>query len=282
MRLASLSIFLFCIVASSFAQNQLGKSKTETLFKKGTELVSHSNFGPAREVFSEYLKIANSTDARRADAQYYIALCALNLGHSDGEKRIENFIADNPSNPRSATAYFDLANFFYVDKNYTKANQYFKKVNFSGLSGEQQAEGHFKWGYTHFNLKKFDEALEQFNFVKNQGNQFSPAASYYAGFIEYSKSKYDEALIDLKRAETNASYASIVPSMIANVYYKQRNFDELIRYSQSLQNRASSISNYSEISMLVADAYYLKKDYKNAAVAYENYLERNKSKAEGG
>jgi len=281
-RLVSLSIFLFFIVTYAFAQNQLGKSKSETLFKKGTELVSHSNFGPAREVFTEYLKIANSTDARRADAQYYIAFCALNLGHSDGEKRIENFIADNPSNPRSATAYFDLANFFYVEKNYTKANQYFRKVSFSGLSSEQQAEGHFKWGYTHFNLKKFDEALEQFNFVKNQGNQFSSAASYYAGFIEYSKSKYDEALIDLKRAETNASYAAIVPSMIANVYYKQKNFDELIRYSQSLQSRASSISNYREISMLVADAYYLKKDYTNAAMAYENYLEANRSKAEGG
>ena len=275
------SIILLCITTAAVAQNQLGKSKTETLFKKGTELVSQSTFGPAREVFTEYLKLANSTDARRADAQYYIALCALNLGHSDGEKLIEDFISNNPSNPRSATAYFDLANFYYVEKNYTKASQYYKKVDFSGLSSNQQTEGHFKWGYTHFNQKKFDEALEQFNFVKNQDNQFSPAASYYAGFIEYSKANYDEALEDLKRAEANSSYASIVPSMIANVYYKQRKYDELIRYASSLQNRAASIANYSEISMLVADAYYLKKDYKNAASAYENYLEDNKAKAEG-
>ena len=281
MRLAS-SLFVILLLFSFTikGQDQLSSGKKERLYKKGIELVSHSNFGAAREIFSEFLRLTEKTDSRKSDAEYYIAYCALNLGHSDGEKLIEDFIDGNPSNPRSATAYYDLANFFYTEKNYAKASQYFKKVKFSGLGPEQQTQAHFKWGYTFFNLKKLDEALEQFNTVKIQNSHYAPAANYYAGFIEYSKGLYDEALQDLKRAESNASYSSIVPSLIANVLYKQKKYDELIQYAAALQPRASQISSYAEISMLVADAYFFKKDYTSAAAAYKQYLEEKAEKAE--
>ncbi|HEU5290773.1 MAG TPA: tetratricopeptide repeat protein, partial [Cyclobacteriaceae bacterium] len=283
MRLASSLCILFVLFSFvTKGQEQLSAGKTERLFKKGTELVSHSNFGAAREVFSVFLKQASPTDSRRADAEYYIAYCAVSLGHSDGEKLIEDFIASNPSNPRSATAYYDLANFFYEDKEFTKASSYYGKVNFAGLGQEEQTVGHFKWGYSYFNLKKLDEALVQFNSVKIQTSQYSPAANYYAGFIEYSKGEYDNALVDLKKAEANTSYSTIVPSLITSVYYKQKKYDELIKYAGTLQPRADKISNYDEISMLVADAYYFKKDYKNAVTAYESYLEDNEAKAPGG
>ena len=129
----------------------------------------------------------------------------MTLRHKDGEKLIDDFIDNNPSSPKASTAYYDLANFFYAESNYVKASGYYKKVNFPALTLEQQSEGHFKWGYCYFNQKKLDEALEQFNFVKRQSNAYSPAANYYAGFIEFSKSKFDEALFDLKKAEASPS-----------------------------------------------------------------------------
>ncbi len=277
---SSILCILFFISFITKGQDQLSRSKTENLYKKGTELVSHSNFSAARVVFTDFLKYAIPTDARKADAEYYIALSALKLGHSDGERLIADFITHNPSNPRSATAYFDLGNFFYAEKEYTKAIAYYGKVNFAGLGQEQQVEGYFKWGYSYFNQKKLDDALEKFNAVKLQESQYTPAANYYAGFIEYSKGSYEDALTDLKRAEASQSYVNIVPSLIANVYYKQHKYDELIKYAASLQSRSAQISNYSEISMLVADAYYYKQDYVKAASAYEVYLEANQAKAE--
>jgi tetratricopeptide (TPR) repeat protein len=280
-RLASSILFILCLISFvAKGQDQLSRSKTENLYKKGTELITHANFSAARVVFTDFLKYAASTDSRKADAEYYIALSALKLGQSDGEKLIADFITHNPSNPRSATAYFDLANFFYAEKEYTRAINYYGKVNFAGLSQDQQTEGYFKWGYSYFNLKKLDDALEKFNAVKLQESQYSPAANYYAGFIEYSRGSYAEALTDLKRAEASQSYANIVPSLIANVYYKQHKYDELIKYAASLESRASQITNYSEVSMLVADAYYYKQDYAKAAAAYDVYLEANQTKAD--
>jgi tetratricopeptide (TPR) repeat protein len=274
------SACVFCLFISSLqAQHQLSQSKAERLFQKGTELVNHSNYGAARKVFSEFLTEASAADPRRGEAEYYVAFSALSLSHGDGEKLIDDFISNNPSSPKSATAYYDLANFFYDQKNYNKATNYYKKVDFPALSQDQQSQAHFKSGYSYFNLKKLDEALEQFNFVKSLNSQYAPASNYYAGFIEYSKGLYPEALIDLRKAESNPSYSNVVPYLIANVYYRQKKYDELLQYTTSLKNR-SDLQNQEEIAMLTAEAYYFKGDYKNAIEGYEKFLADNPAKGE--
>ena len=259
---------ILCVLVSALAngQNQLSQTKAERLYQKGSELVVHQNFGAARKIFSDFLEEAAPNDPRRSEAQYYIAFSALNLNHTDGEKLIDQYISHYPSTPKAATAYYDLALFFYGDNKFGKASQYFTKVDFPALTQSQQSEGYFKWGYSYFNLKQLEAALEQFNFVKNQSNAYAPAANYYAGFIEYSQGKYSEALVDLKKAESNPSYASIVPYLIANVYYKQKRYDELLNYTASLRNK-SGLQNTKEISMLTAEAHYFKGNYREAAEA---------------
>jgi TolA-binding protein len=273
-------LFFACIASSVLAQDQLSQQNVEKLYHRGTELLEHSNYGAARQVFSEFLAQASPRDPRRGEAEYYVAFSALNLGHRDGEKLIDDFIDRYPSSPKASTAYYDLAVSFYAEGNFTKSSSYFKKVNFPALTADQQAEGHFKWGYSYFNQKKLDEALEQFNFVKRQSNSYTAASNYYAGFIEYSKGQFDEALTDLKKAETSPSYAPIVPTLIANVYYRQKRYDTLIEYANQLKSR-TDLTNAEEISMLVAEAYYYKGDFKKAIEAYEKYFGNN-AKAESG
>jgi tetratricopeptide (TPR) repeat protein len=271
----SLLVFFCCFFLQSLqAQHQLSQNKNERLFQKGNELIAHSEYGAARKVFSEYLDNTSLSDPRRSEAEYYIAFSALNLNNNDGEKLIDNFISAYPSSPKAGTAYYDLANFFYNEKNYAKSIQYYRKAEFPALTLAQQNDGRFKWGYSYFNLKKLDEALEQFNFVKNQSSEYTPAANYYAGFIEYSKGDYTNAQTDLKKAEANPSYASVVPFLLANVYYKQKKYDELLTYASSVKTR-KDLSNPKEFAMLVAEAYYFRGDYKNAALNYEEYFSTN-------
>lgn len=270
--IVSFALILTAGIAS--AQDQLSQSRVEKLFRRGTELVSHANYGAARDVFSEFLQAAPLTDTRRGEAEYNVAYSALMLNHRDGEKLIDDFIDNNPSSPKAATAYFDLANFFYAQGNYAKASTYYRRLDFPALTSSQQAEGRFKWGYSYFNQKRLDDALEQFNFAKRQTGTYSPAANYYAGFIEYSKGQFDAALTDLKIAERNPAYAKIVPYLIANIYQRQGKYDALIDYANTLKGR-TDITNEKEIAVLVAEAQYNKGDFRNALQSYDKYLENN-------
>ncbi|MBX2917535.1 MAG: tetratricopeptide repeat protein [Cyclobacteriaceae bacterium] len=281
MRKLLIALGAWLLVSFAYSQNNLSQQKAEQLFNSGVDLINHSQYGAAREVFGEYLTVASATDARRADAAYYKAFCALNLYHSDAEKQIELFIQSYPTHPRAGTANYDLANFYYAEKNYKKAASFYGKIEFGALAQEQQRTAHFRWGYSLFNQRSLKEALDQFNYNKALGGEYGPASSYYAGFIEYSQGDYANALIDLRRAGQNDAYSKIVPYLIANVYYRKKNYDELIAYANEVSSR-EGLTNKEEISLLSAEAYFKKADYKNAYAGYKQYLEGREVKADKG
>lgn len=261
------------------AQDQLSRGRADELYRKGLELIQHNNFGAARRVIENFLEIAENNDIRRTEAAYLQAYCALQLAHADGEKLMEDFMEQHPAHPRAALGYFELANFFYQEKNYSKAASYYAKTGFDALTRDQQNEARFKWGYSLFSQKKLSDAQKQFAFVKIQNSSYAAAASYYAGFISYSEGKYDEALSDLKRAEAQPSYANVVPVLVAGCYYHLKRYDDLLTYYQSLQPRAASVTSYGDISLFAADALYFKRNFSEAIAAYETYLKNNANKA---
>ena len=58
-RSVALWIFFFS-TQSLIAQDQLSQNNVERLYRRGTELVAHANYGAAREVFSDFLKLATA------------------------------------------------------------------------------------------------------------------------------------------------------------------------------------------------------------------------------
>ncbi len=277
-----LSLLFICLSFTTLqAQDLVSQNTAERLFLTGVDLMEKNQFAGARENFTAYLKIHTQNDLAGIEAQYRVALCALNLFHGDAEKRFASFVSDYPQHPKAVIANFDLANFYYQEKNYKKAGTYYSKVDYGALSAEQQNNAHFRSGYSQFSQRFLKEALEQFNFIKAQGGQYGPAASYYAGFIEYGNGDYENALIDLKRAEDNVAYSTVVPYLIANVYYKKKEYDQLLAYATSIKSR-EAVTNSEEIALLSAEAYFKKKDYKNAVTAYATYLDGRQDKADNG
>ncbi len=275
-----LVIFLLCHFFVN-GQETLSQQKRERLFQTGFDLLSHHEYGAAYKTFEDFLHFNHASDTRTAEAEYYKAYCALNLYHADGEKLLEDYISNHPGNPRSVTAYYDLAGFYYGEKNYARASQNFAKVDFRALGGEQQNTGRFRWGYSLFTLRSFPAALDEFNAIKASGGTYGPAASYYAGFIESTSGDYANALIDLKRAELNDSYAAIVPVLISTVYYKQKDYNELLAYSEAVLQR-EGVASADEISLLAAEAHFKKADYAKALPRYTDYIEDHPKNADRG
>ena len=145
----------------------------------------------------------------------------------------EQFVQDHAEHPKAVLAYYQLGNFYFKEKEYKRAINYFDRVNTLRLTTEQQLETKFKLGYSYFSTKNFSKSLEYFDPIRRASNTYSSAASYYAGYVEYRNGDYDKALSSLKKAEQNPAYSSLVPYMIANIYYKQQRYDELLSYTES-------------------------------------------------
>jgi len=260
--------------SSVVAQNTLYDRQEDQEFHAAVELMQKEKYGAARQAFDNYIS-SDSKSINKEEASYFRAFCALNLYHPDAEVLYQDFVENYNYHPRAGLAYYELGNFYFTREEYPKAIEYFEQVPLARIDQQKQLEARFKLAYAYFSHKEFDAALEKFDQVKTSSNRYSAAASYYAGYIEYKNGSYDQALVDLQRAETNESYAPLVPYMVANVYYKQERYDDLLKYVEEVLEKNPS-RNFNELNLLAGEAYFFKGDYENAALRYDTYAKDGK------
>lgn len=271
-----LAVFLFFAGTSiSFAQNTLYYTENEGLYREALELMDKSSFTAAREMFERYIA-SEGTKANLIEAKYYQSICALTLHHEDGEKLIENFITNNETHPKAVLAYFELGNYYFQQKNYSKAIEYYEKVNQTLITESERQETRYKLGYSYFTKRNFENALDNFNLLKRGEGVYGYASAYYAGYIEYENGEYDKAINDLERARKSESYAAVVPGILANLYYKQGRYDDLIAYSEGILKGKRRV-NARDFYLLTADAYLNKDNFSKAAEYYGLYADQVKN-----
>ncbi|MBW8050655.1 MAG: tetratricopeptide repeat protein [Cytophagales bacterium] len=273
-----------------YSQNTLIKSGPGNILRTGLELLEKEKYGAAQKFFQDYINNLvgqghpeNSGLQGLIEAEYYIALCALNLSQPDTETLFDDFIAKYPGHSKAILANYELGNFWFRKKNYEKAIHYFAKVDIDLLSAQQQIETQFKLAYAYFGKKEFDKAMELFSKIKYGYHKYTYAANYYAGYIAYLNKEYDKAINDLHRAGQNEAYAPLIPLMIANIYYKQGKLEVLINYAEGIippvNTNKRGIKAIDKIILLLAEAYYKMGDkWEKAALYFSRYVEMNKNR----
>ncbi|SMG14713.1 Tetratricopeptide repeat-containing protein [Marivirga sericea] len=262
---------------SLFSQYAFVNSQADEIYEDGMEYFEQKQYTAAQNKFEEYQKHVDNERLKVVNAEYYSALISIYLYHSNGEKQVKSFVESNPTHPKASEAYFELGNFYFREKNYAKAIQYYEKTAADKLRGEDKTHFQFKIAYAYFSRRAFDEALPYFNQLKRRDNQYQSAANYYAGYIHFEQKNFDEALIDLERAAKNDAYTISTANMIANIYYQKQEYDKLIAYAEDLLPRLSRIEALN-IKLIIGDAYFEQNDFKRANEYFEEYRKESKSK----
>ncbi len=244
----------------------------ERFYQEGLELYDREKFGAAQQAFAEYIRLINDP-SKTADAQYYYAVSGLHLFHPDAEQLVLQFAERYPAHPKAAVAFFELGISFFAKKNYDKAIVYLEKSPADKLDDAQLKEMEFKLGYAYFSKKNFDKAKLLFDRNKRGNHKYSFASSYYAGYLAFRKGDYIGAKLDLKVAEQNESYRTIVPYMLTEVLYKEGIFAEVITYGQKSLKITPRVQNPESIELLVGDAYFQQSDFESAATYFKQYAE---------
>jgi TolA-binding protein len=270
-------LFLFVIGYISLgAQESLNLCEEHFLFRDGDELFNVAKFGASQNIFKrvqdeEPLK----KFSKAVSAQYYSALCAVELQNPDAEFLLTQFIAQYPENPLVLDAYFQLGRFFFHDKKYKKAEPWFRMVNPDLLDVAEQEEYHFKLGYTYFKMDNYDRALAEFAAVKDGASDYASTAIYYYGHIQYYQKNFESALTHFSRLNNDETFGRIVPLYISQIYFLQKKFDKVIDYSLQVLDTTQS-KRKSEIARLIGESYYNTGKYTEGIPYLERYRDESK------
>lgn len=250
-------------------------------YKTGLELFGQKKYATAQQFFDlASSKIAD--DAReelftyKTYAQYYSAICAIELDNPDAEKLMLTFVEDYPGSALQGAAYYQLGNINFKKKQYTDALNWYDKVDPYDLDREEIDKYRFQYAYCLFTKKRLNEAKPLFLQLRDKQGPYYYPANYYYGFIEYFEGDYDEALKYFMRVKDEGNYALVIPYYICNIYFMKEKYDDLIAYAEPLIEN-SKLSYYEEINQLLGQAYFYKKDYAAALPYLQYYIDKSRN-----
>jgi tetratricopeptide (TPR) repeat protein len=274
MKLKYLVNLLVAMSWSAFVSGQQTDYYTnqEFQYRRGIELYGQGKYSAAQGILDDYLKIHSRENSDLvSNCEFYSSMCAVKLFNNDAESRVLDFLGKNPENPLRNDAIFNLANYFYQRKNSSSALEYYNQVDKNRLSRDDQAEFYFKSGYCYFQLENYDKARLAFSQIKDLDTKYASPALYYYSHINYTQGNYETALEGFLKLKTDANFGPIVPYYLTQIYYKQKKYDEVIRYAPTLMENVSE-KRAPEVSRITGESYAQLNLYAEAIPYLEKYM----------
>jgi len=260
----SLIVVLLCSVVSSFGQKTAIYTDEYRAYNEGQDLYDKEKYSAAQDKFEEVVnQIRNNQDEMRINAEYYFAICALELFHKDAEFLLNRFVTEHPDHPKGKSVFFQLGRHNYRLKKSKKVIEYLNKVDPYDLSENERIEYYFKLGYSYFKQKEFDKAKDKFHEILDKESEYKAPATYYYSHIAYTDGNYQTALQGFQTVSCEPMFKAIAPYYITQIYYKQEKYEKVIEYAPVYMDSVSS-KRKSEFAKLIGDSYYFEKQYGDA------------------
>jgi TolA-binding protein len=256
-----------------YAQRTNIYTEPDNLFKNAHDLFSKQKFALAQQQFEQYLKQKPLNALNVSDANYYVSICAIELFNEDAEDLIKNFIRDYSESPKIKMAYFNLGNFLYRKKKYKECIEYFEKSDTYQLTSEQLSEYYFKLGYSYFDQLDFEKAKLNFTEIKDKENRYQSPAQYYFSHIAYIQKNYTTALNGFLSLTNSPQFSHIVPYYIAQLYYLQNSYEQVIAYAPALLDSANT-KRAPEIARILGESFYKTNRFKESIPYFIMYKEK--------
>lgn len=272
-------IFLVLLIFFSlqaFSQQTAIYQDTERDYQLGLDLLQKQKYGAAQKLFMQVLESKNHLSYEViSNSAYYSAKCASELFNKDAEYLILDFIGKYPASSNYQPAVYDLGIYYYRLKRYKNAIEYLAKIEQSDLTTEKKDEVNFKIGYSYYMTSDYDRASKSFFLMKDGNSKYASAAQYYYAHIAFVNENYETALNSFLKLKDSEAFAPIAPYYITQIYYRQRKYDEVVKYAPSVLD-TSATKNGIEIGRMVGESYYRKESYKEALPYLLDY-EKNSS-----
>lgn len=255
-----------CLLQQSFAQTNE--------WELAKELMEKGNYALAEAYFSSIVEEGALSVQDKEAAQFYSAVCAMELFNSDAVYQLQKYLLIYPNGAFSNEAVFRLGTIHFREKNYPRAIAKFNQLNPRGLSDSQRNMLYFRWGYACFVEADYEAAKMAFYELRGVSFKFSELTQYYVAHIAYLEGNYETAYQGFKPLLESKGFAKMARYYVAQIYYFQKRYDELLTFAKPLLDSANT-KRSPEVARLIADAYYQRQDYQQSI----EYLERFRTSA---
>jgi len=283
LRIIILGIICSMVVGPIKAQKTSISVGEDAGFAVARQLFENQKFGAARHFFEQVISTHPDPNSLvRVDAEFYSAICALELFNKDAELLLRHFIALHPESPHTRRATYSLGKYNYRKKNYRQAIEYFRALDVYDLNGEEKAEFYFMRGYCYFELSEHAEqeknatanteaAKADFFQIKDRDTRYTHPAVYYYSHISYQQKNYETALQGFLNLVRDENFGPVVPYYITQIYFIQKKYEDAIRFATPLLTDTLNVKRLPEIARIIGESDYKTGKYPEAIPFLKQY-----------
>lgn len=260
-----------------FSQQSAVYRDPDADLKEGIELFHKSQYGAAQVRLTEYLRRTEGQEATsRSDAAFYQAMCAIRLDQNNGEALVTNFLKDYPESSKTSLACFEMGKLLFQEKKVKRSQRWLLQVVPAKLNRDLVDEYKFYLGYSYFDEKDYKRAQPLFEQILNTKGNFAEAAGYYYYYTLYQAGNYDKALKGFLGLQNSKEFGPSVNFCIAQIYYYQGKFEEVINLAGQLIKNAKP-DQQTEMARIIGDSYFRLNKFSEAIPYLEQYRKGTKT-----
>jgi TolA-binding protein len=276
-RITGYYLFSVLILLISFqtvsGQKSLIYDNDDSSYRRALDLFEKEKYGAAQRHFQQAIReYGDSHTLLKSNAEYYSALCAIELFNDDAEYLMAKFVSDHPESIHRNDAHFHLGKLYYRKRNYRKASDWLEAARHEYLKEELRDEYFFMLGYGYFMRNEFEKASRAFFVIKDWRSTYAAPATYYYSHIAYTNNNLATALHGFLSLRDDESFSGLVPYYIIQIYYLQRRYDDVIANGPGLLKIAVP-RRVPEISRIIGESYYRRRQYTEAIPYLEKYAD---------
>ena len=176
---------------SAFSQQTIYYSDPFTKFKEAKEYFQKEQYSLAYPLLKELKQSVRETDRANnsvtvQEISYYTTACALKQGEESAEEQAIDYIDLEKNTARVQMMNFQLAEYYFRQKNFNKAVAHYEQANIANLSNKDIAAMKFHQGYSYFTMQQFAKAKPLFNTIRSMRDDPNYLdANYYYGFLAF-------------------------------------------------------------------------------------------------
>ncbi|MFY8012491.1 MAG: tetratricopeptide repeat protein [Saprospiraceae bacterium] len=277
----SIFVILFLgAISPLFCQESPFLYNVQNKVNKAIENYQNGSYSLAYNVLNEVLSEDQfASDPRwkeiRVLAKQYMLQSAIALERPDAELAVITYIKEISPDVSAQALIVNLAEYFYNKKEFEKALTYYAKVSPNRLNNSNAEYLNFQIGYSYFALEKWKESITAFKkVVSNKESKYFGPGNYYLGMGYFKEKNYKDALSSFKAIEDVKNYQYLIPYQIAQIYFIQKNYDEVIRFGVP-KYEDSQIKNKKELGQLIGQSLFEKNEFSKALPYLQAYAEGN-------
>ncbi len=269
-----LAVLSFLISFQSVSgQRSMIYDNDDLSYTRAMDLLNKEKYGAAQKHFQRAIEEYEGFNTLlKANAEYYMALCAVELFNDDAEYLMLKFVNNNPESIHLNDAHFDLGRLYYRQGNYRRSAEWLEATRHEYLKEDVRDEYFFMLGYGYFMRNELERASRAFFVIRDWDSPYAAPATYYYSHIAYTHNNFETALQGFLSLRDDESFAGLVPYYIIQIYYKQRRYDDVIANGPDLLEVAVS-RRVPEISRIIGESYYRRRQYQDAIHYLEMYMD---------